>query len=418
MDQLAILGGTPARREPYLAWPVFDERDVTAVTEVIRTGQWGGHPYPGPRTAEFTRWFSELQGGGFPVAMMNGTVTMEVALRAAGIGWGDEVIVPSYTFQATAAAPLAAGAIPVIADIDPETYCLSPSAVEAAITPHTRAIIAVHLGAQMADMDALLEIARRHQLVLIEDCAHAHGARWRGQGAGTLGDFGSFSLQSSKILTAGEGGILLCKTPEMAYRAESIIDCGRPHDPAGVIFTMGANYRMTELQAALGIIAIERFPDQARQRAEMADYLEECLSEIPGVHLLRRDPRHTSRSLYRYIFTVQPEIMGLGHAVVCEALEAEGIPCAIGYPAMHHYDLFQPGLSRLPVPAAFPERFDFARMSFPVAENAGEHEAVWLDECVFRAGQKGVDDLVYALRKIQSQAGDLRSALEWENMAG
>jgi len=408
MSELALLGGPRTRTEPYPEWPVWDERDIEAVTTVIRSGRWGGYPYPGPYTAEFACRFAEMQGGGYAVPMANGTVTLEVALRAADIGWGDEVIVPAYTFQATAAAVMAAGAIPVIVDIDPATYCIDPRQVEKAITPRTRAIIPVHLGAQMADMDAIMDIARRHNLVVVEDCAHAHGARWRGQGAGTIGDFGSFSLQSSKILTTGEGGVLLCRTPDMAARVASIIDCGRPHDEAGQLFTMGTNYRMTELQAALGVVALERFPEQARQRESMADYLEESLSEVPGVRLLRRDPRHTTRSFYRYIFAIDPEVFGAGHDLVCLALAAEGIPCWVGYPPMHRYDLFQPGLSRLPVPSAFPEYFDFERMRFPEAERACLREAVWLDECVFRAGRQGIDDAVAALRKIQAHADDLR----------
>jgi len=423
MSKLAILGGTPTRTEPYPDWPVHDERDVAAVTAVVRSGHWGGYPYPGPQTAEFARRFAEMQGGGHAVMMANGTVTMEVALRAADVGWGDEVIVPAYTFQATAAAPMAAGAIPVIVDIDPQTYCLDPQAVEAAITPRTRALVPVHLGAQMADMDVLMEIAERHNLIVVEDCAHAHGAKWRGRGAGTLGHFGSFSLQSSKILTTGEGGVLLCRPPELAARAASIIDCGRPHDVAGphaeiesydrsgLTFTMGANYRMTELQAALGNVALERFPEQARQREEMAGYLEESLSEIPGVRLLKRDPRHTTRSFYRYIFAIQPEVFGAGHEVVCAALSAEGIPCWSGYEAMHHYELFQPGLSRLPVPSAFPEKFDFSKMDLPESERACQREAMWLDECVFRAGRQGVDDTVAAVAKVQAHAAELA---EWE----
>jgi len=421
MSELAILGGTPTRAEPYPSWPVYDERDIAAVTAVIKSGRWGGYPYPGPQTAEFARRFAELQGGGYAVPMANGTVTMEVALRAANVGWGDEVIVPAYTFQATAAAPMAAGAIPVIVDIDPETYCIDPKAAEAAITPRTRAIIPVHLGAQMADMDAIMGIAERHDLIVVEDCAHAHGAKWRGQGAGTFGHFGSFSMQSSKILTAGEGGILLCRTPELAARAVSVIDCGRAHaeepphheiesmDTSGLTFSMGANYRLPELQAALGNVAIERFPEQARQRDEMAAYLEESLSEIPGVRLLRRDPRHTTRSFYRYIFAVQPDAFGAGHDLVCAALDAEGVSCWVGYQAMHRYTLFQPDLSKLPVPSAFPERFDFEHMHLPAAERACEHEAVWLDECIFRAGRQGIDDAAAAIGKLQSHRAELAS---------
>ncbi len=409
-NELAILGGKPARTEPYPAWPVFDQRDVDAVTAVIKSGRWGGYPYPGPQTAEFARRFAEMQGGGYAVPMANGTVTMEVALRSVDIGWGDEVIVPAYTFQATAAAPMAAGAIPVIVDIDPETYCLDPQAVEKAITPKTKAIVVVHLGAQMADMDAIMALAERHNLIVIEDCAHAHGAKWRGRGAGTIGHFGSFSLQSSKTLTTGEGGVLLCRTPELAARVASLIDCGRPHGD-GEAFTMGANYRMTEIQAALGNVALERFPEQARQREAMAGYLEESLSEIPGVRLLKRDLRHTTRSFYRYIFALKPEEFGAEHEAVCAALEAEGIPCWTGYEAMHHYELFQPQLSRLPVPSAFPERFQFDQMELPEAERACEREAVWLDEAIFRAGREGVDDAVAALKKVQAAAATLKERL-------
>ncbi|MCP4515582.1 MAG: DegT/DnrJ/EryC1/StrS family aminotransferase, partial [Delftia sp.] len=340
------------------------------------------------------------------------TVTMEVALRASGIGWGDDVIVPAYTFQATAAAPMAAGAVPVIVDVDPETYCIDPQAIRAALTAKTKAIIPVHLGAQMADMDAIMDIAAQHDLIVIEDCAHAHGAKWRGRGAGTIGHFGSFSLQSSKTLSAGEGGVLICKTAELAARAASVVDCGRPHDEDEKVFTMGANYRLGELQSALANVAIERFPAQARQREEMAAYADEALSEVPGVRLLKRDPRHSTRSFYRYIFAIDPDVYGVEHDAVCHALEAEGIPCWVGYEAMHNYELFQPQLSRLPVPSAFPERFQFDAMSLPHATAACEREAVWLDEAVFRAGRQGVDDAVAALRKIYDNRVELAAKVE------
>jgi len=417
MSELAILGGPKTRSEPYPQWPVWDQRDLDAVTEVIRSGQWGGYPFPGPRTAELAQKFSALQGGRYAVPMANGTVTMEVACRAAGIGWGDEVIVPAYTFQATAAAPMAAGAIPVIVDVNSNTYCLDPQAVEKAITPRTRAIIPVHLGHQMADMDALMAIAEKNNLIVIEDCAHAHGAKWRGQGAGTIGHFGSFSLQSSKILTSGEGGILLCRTPELAAKAASIIDCGRPHALGGGTegegeYTMGANYRMAEIQAALAVIGLERFPEQAKQREAMAAYIDEALSEVPGIRVLKRDPRHTSRSFYRYIFAIDPQIFGVEHDVACAALQAEGIDCWMGYEAMNRYTLFQPQKSKLAVPNAFPEYFKFDKMHLPVAERACEHEAMWLDEAIFRAGPGGVDDAVAAIHKIQRNAAELRQKAE------
>ena len=432
-DKLAILGGTPVRTEPYPEWPVVDCRDVEAVTIAIQSGQWGGSPYPGSQTVAFANKFASMQGGGFAVPMVNGTVTMEVALRAADIGWGDEVIVPAYTFQATATAPMAAGAIPVIVDIDRNTYCIDPVAIEKAITKKTRAIVPVHLGAQMADLNAIMAIAKRHNLIVVEDCAHAHGASWKGRGAGTIGHFGSFSFQSSKILTTGEGGVLLCRTQELAERAASIINCGRPTQlqapeptPANNnsqmvralmdmsnqerVSTLGTNYRMSEIQAALGNVALERFPEQVAQREAMVNYLEERLGEVPGIRLLKRDTRHSRRSFYKYIFAIEPKVFGAKHDAVCLALYMEGIPCWTGYPAMHRYDLFQPKRSRLPVPSAFPQYFDFKAMSFPEAERASEHEAVWLDESVFRAGKQGIDDVVTAIAKVQANTAPLAVA--------
>ena len=418
MSELAILGGPKTRTEPYPQWPVWDQRDIDAVTEVIKSGRWGGYPYPGPKTAELAKKFVELQGGGYAVPMANGTVTMEVALRAAGIGWGDEVIVPAYTFQATASAPMAAGAIPVIVDVDPNNYCLDPKAAEKAITPKTKAMIPVHLGSNMTDMDAIMALAEKYDLIVIEDCAHAHGAKWKGQGAGTIGHFGSFSLQSSKTLTTGEGGILLCRTPELAAKAASIIDCGRPHALGGGAedytqeFQVGGNFRLGEIAAALALVGIERFPSQAKEREAMADYMDESLSEIPGIRLLRRDPRHTTRSFYRYIFAIDPQTFGMEHDLLVGALDAEGVECWTGYEAMNNYALFQPQKSKLAVPNAFPEYFDFENMELPAAERACEHEAVWLDENIFRAGQKGVDDAVKAIKKIQKNAVELNDSAE------
>jgi dTDP-4-amino-4,6-dideoxygalactose transaminase len=414
MSQPALLGGEKTRQQPYPDWPVWDQREIDALAEVVRSGQWGGFPFPGPKTRQLAQQFCELQGADYAVPMMNGTVTMEVALRAADIGWSDEVIVPAYTFHATASAPMAAGAIPVIVDIDPANYCIDPKAIEKAITPRTRAIIPVHLASNMADMDAIMAIANAHNLVVIEDAAHAHGAYWRGKGAGTLGHFGSFSLQASKTLSSGEGGILLCQDAAMAARAAAIIDCGRPHALGGgseddaMPYQMGVNYRMTELAAALAVVGLERFPDQFKQREAMADLMDEALSEVPGVRVFKRDPRLTRRSVFMYTFAIDPPAFGMNHHLLCTALDAEGIACWQGYEPMHRYPLFQPQKSRLPVPSAFPHYFDFADMHLPEGTRAYEQEAVWLFEGVFRCGESGVDEVITALRKIQSHAPELR----------
>jgi dTDP-4-amino-4,6-dideoxygalactose transaminase len=408
MNDLAINGGTPVRSSPYPAWPNGDEREIDAVTDVIRSGDWGGFPEPGRYAGRFEDAFAAYQGARHGVLMANGTITMEVALKALGIGWGDEVIIPALTFAATAYAPIAAGALPVIVDVTSETWCIDPDLVEAAITPRTRAIMPVHLGHHMSDMDRITEIAGRHGLAIVEDCAHAHGQQWKGRGAGCLGDFGSFSHQSSKILTAGEGGTLLTNDDDLARRAHSLIDCGRAKDPDEKEFTFGANYRLGELHAALLVVAMERFPSQQAERAGTAKQFEELVAQVPGVRVMPADPRITRWSFYNYILAIDPEAFaGRTNEAVCAAMEAEGIPAEVQYPPMSRYELFQPSLSRLPVCVEHADRLDPRQMSFPVAEAAGLRESVYFMENVFRDGTKGVEDAVEALAKIQRHAGDL-----------
>ncbi len=410
MTELAVLGGDPVRTDPYPAWPEVDERDAEAVADVVRNGQIGGWPEPGPKAAEFASRFAAYQGAQHGIVMVNGTVTMEVALKALGIGWGDEVIVPALTFAATAYAAIAAGALPVVVDVEPERWTIDPEAVEAAITPATRAIMPVHLGQQMADMDRLAGIADRHGLAIVEDCAHAHGQQWGGRGAGCIGSFGSFSHQSSKILTSGEGGSLLTSDDALARRAHSIIDCGRPKDAAGEEYTFGANYRLGELNCALLCTQLDRFERQRAEREAGARLFEDLAQGLEGVRINPIHPRITRWSFYRYLIRIDPEAFaGATCEAVADALVAEGIAAEVQYPPMSRYDLFQPHLSRMPVCVEHADRLDPSRMSFPVAEAAGEREAVYLNECVFRAGRQGVEDVVAALAKVQQHADQLVS---------
>jgi dTDP-4-amino-4,6-dideoxygalactose transaminase len=408
MPELAINGGARVRSVPYPRWPAPDEEYVAAVAETVRAGAWGGFPEPGARAAAFEEAFAAYQGARHGVLMMNGTVTMEVACKALAIGWGDEVIVPALTFAATAYAPMAAGALPVIVDVSPETWCIDPNLVEAAITPRTRAIVPVHLGHQMADMDRIADIAERHGIAVIEDCAHAHGQRWNDRGAGCIGDFGSFSHQSSKILTSGEGGSLLTDDETLARRAHSIIDCGRAKDDDEQEVTFGANYRLSELNAALLVVAMQRFPAQQEERAVNGKRFEQLAAEIPGVRVMPHDERITRWSFYNYVLAIDPESFGgATNETVCAALEAEGIEAEVQYPPMSHYELFQPGLSRLPVAMEHADRLDPRSMSFPVAEAAGLRESVYFMEAVFRDGERGVHDAAEALAKVQRHAGEL-----------
>ena len=411
MAVLAINGGTQVRPTPYPAWPASDDEYVAAVTEVVRSGEWGGFPEPGINAGAFLRSFADYQGAKHGALMTNGTVTMEVACKALDIGWGDEVIVPALTFSATAYAPMAAGALPVFVDVTHDTWTIDPDQVEAAISPRTKAILPVHLGHQMADMDRIMEIARRHGLAVIEDCAHAHGQQWKGQGAGCIGDFGSFSHQSSKILTSGEGGTLLTNDERLARRAHSLIDCGRAKDPNEKEFTFGANYRLSELNAALLVVAMRKFPQQQEARAITGKLFEAMAAEIPGVRVMPHDERITRWSFYNYILAIDPQQFGgATNEVVCAAMEAEGIPAEVQYPSMNRYELFQPALSRLPVAVAHADRLDMQSMSFPVAEAAGQRESVYFMENVFRDGEQGVADAADALAKIQRNASELPHA--------
>jgi dTDP-4-amino-4,6-dideoxygalactose transaminase len=410
MAQLAINGGAPVRTAAYPAWPVWDQREIDAVTAVVRSGRWGGYPEPGPHAASFAQKFAAYHGARHGICMANGTITLIVALRAAGISLGDEVIVPGYTFAATALAPMEAGAIPVIVDVDSRNYCIDPMAVEAAITPRTRAIMPVHLGSLMADMDAIMDIARRHDLVVVEDCAHAHGAQWRGRGAGAIGHLGSFSMQSSKILTSGEGGIVLTNDDRLAELCHSLIDCGRPKDPEGRNYTFGANYRLSELQAAIMEVGLERLPEQGALREEHAAYLDEALSELEGVRVLRRDERITRRACYEYIFAIDPAAFGgADKERVLAALRAEGVPAHGGYEPMHDNDIFRPTPQNHPVAKLYPERFDFSRLRLPETERAANREAVWLSQRALLGDRAGVDHVVEAVRKVQRHASELAS---------
>ncbi|MFN9742819.1 MAG: DegT/DnrJ/EryC1/StrS family aminotransferase, partial [Acidobacteriota bacterium] len=261
--KLAIRGGSPVRTSPFTAWPIYDGREAAGLQSVLESRNWGGYPCPNDLARELGRQFAAHHGARYGVAVTNGTVSLELALQAAGIGYGDEVIVPAYTWEGTAAAVLFSGATPVFVDVDPANYCLDPLRIEEALTPRTRAIIPVHLGFRFADMDAIMEIAGRHNLFVLEDCAHAHGGRWRDKGAGSIGHAGSFSFQTSKLMTAGEGGMVTTNDIELADQVIRLANCGRPPrretrgEPA-----LGHNYRMTEFQAAVLLAQLERLEEQ------------------------------------------------------------------------------------------------------------------------------------------------------------
>src|SRR5438552_13121003 len=299
--KLALLGGTPIRTEPFTSWPIFGKAEEKRLLRTLRSGKWGR--LHGSEVAEFENRFAALHGCQHGIAVVNGTVSLRIALQAAGIRAEDEVIIPPYTFFSTASAVIEANAVPAFSDIDLDTFNLDPKAVAAAITPRTRAIIPVHFAGQPADMDAIMAIARKRKLIVIEDAAHAHGASYKNRPAGSIGQLGSFSFQSSKNLTAGEGGIITTNDDTLAEACRSIHNCGRV--PGGKWYehhVISGNYRLGEFQGAILNCQLDRLDEQTNRRDENGQYLDSRLSKIPGITPQRRTAQTTRNAFHLYVF--------------------------------------------------------------------------------------------------------------------
>ncbi len=332
MAKLAINGGEKVRTAPWPSWPIWDECEINAVTDVIRSGQWGRLAETS-RCREFEEAFAAYQDAKYGIAVTNGTVALEIALCAAGVDVGDEVIVPSYTFVASATCVLANKAVPVFVDVDVETQNLYPEVVEAAITPRTKAIVPVHFAGRACDMERLLAIAEKHKLVIVEDACHSWGAMWNDRKLGAVGDCGGVSFQASKHITAGEGGIILTNDEELAARAFSLHHIGRiPNRPFYEHHNAGWNARMNELSAAVLLCQLARLDDQTQRRHENGLYLDDKLSGIDGVTPLRRDPYMTRISRHVYAVNYDEAVVGVPRSRFMEAVTAEGIGVSGGYP--------------------------------------------------------------------------------------
>jgi dTDP-4-amino-4,6-dideoxygalactose transaminase len=412
-SKLAILGGEPLRKKPFSPWPQFRPADVDRVVKVVESGHWGGFPVPSPHAAGFAARFAELHGTKYGLCLANGTIALLAAVQALGLKFGDEVIVPAYTWDGTAIAVLQAGGVPVFVDVDPDTYCLDPKAVQAAITPRTRALMPVHLAMRFADMDALLAIARAHNLVIIEDCAHAHGGQFQGRGAGAAGDAGCFSFQESKLMTAGEGGIVLTNRLDCYEALQSIINCGRPSlTDKFQRKVLGANYRMTELQAALLLGQLDMWPALCEKRTRNARLLTETLGALPHVRTLPPQPGLTRETIYNYLFQYRPNGLAPSRDLFVAALDAEGVPCdGRFYEPVYHSDLFYvtPEIcAQLVVGREQP--MDYTKCNCPVSERAAYREAVWLPQFLLIGDEADVQDVARAVEKVVLNLGELAQA--------
>lgn len=412
LEKLAILGGAPLREEPFHPWPIRDAAEEAALARVLQSGNWGGYPSPNVEASAFAARFAEHCGAGYGVCCANGSVAIELALHAAGLAAGDEVIVPAYTFVATASSVAFCHGVPVFVDVDPETYCIDPAGIRAAITDKTRAIIVVHLACNMADMDAVAAIAKEHELLVIEDCAHAHGHRWRGRGAGSLGDLSTFSFQSSKLMTAGEGGIVLTSDDTLHQRLQSLVNCGRkePGYDAYPGRVLGRNARLTEWQAALLSAQLSRLDDQTDRRILRAGQLQERLRHRPGLSFTRPHEANDRRAIYQFIVKYDPAgFAGLPRDRFLEALRAEGVPA--------EGDFYEP-LTQDPLFALDPKTNPLAAMPYgqgyrledmacPVTAKAAYEEAIWLPHQLFLGSEADMDAIAGAFIKVQERAAEL-----------
>lgn len=426
---LAINGGEKQVVKPYVEWPVLDEKEIEYITKVTKSGKWWRFAYgegvelkektSGDDRAQvvlFQEEFAKYHDAKYALACANGSAAIEICLKALGIGPGDEVIVPPYTFISTATSVLHVNAVPIFVDIEPDTYNMDPNRIEEAITDKTKAIIPVHFAGQACDMDKIMAIAKKHGLYVIEDCAHAHGAEWKGRKVGSIGHAGTFSFQASKTMTSGEGGIITTNDKDFAIECDSLIWIGRKIGrPWYEFHRLGWNYRITEFQGAILRAQLTRLDEQVIKRTENADYLTAQLKDIEGIMMMRRDERATKHGYYMYMFRFDEKIWGISRDTFQEALMAEGVDVFKCYPTPiynnpvfleHNYytkgcPLKCPHYDRDIDYAAFADKC-------PVAEKACREEAMWLNHRMFLGGREDMDGIVAAIKKIKAHAAELQ----------
>lgn len=410
-NTLALQGGSPVRTAAFPTWPIFGTEEEDAVVRVVRSGKWGR--LDGHEVETFEHAFAAYHDCQHGIAVVNGSVSMRLTLLSLGIEAGDEVIVPPYTFLATASVVVEVNAVPVFADIHPDTLGLDPKRVEAAITPRTKAIIVVHLGGQAADMDGILEVAKRHNLAVIEDAAHAHGGAYKGRKLGSIGDAGSFSFQSTKNLNSGEGGIITTNNDALARLCRSYHNCGRIEGGAWYGHELpGGNYRLSEFQGAILNAQLARMEEQVQRRDTNGRYLNGRLSQIPGIRPQPRGLGETIHPYHLYCFQFDSEAWGgVSRETFIAAVRAEGIPLSTGYVVP---------LYRQPVFAnrnfgpytgtrdGYRFTVDEQAAACPVTERVCNETGCWLTQTTLLGTQADMDDIVTAIAKVYDARAEIR----------
>jgi perosamine synthetase len=423
LSRLAILGGRPVRTTPFPRHVSIGEEEKAAVMDVLDSGvlsdflgTWSPQFYGGPRVQNFEREWEKYFGVKHAVTVNSATSGLNAAVGAAGVGPGDEVIVSPITMTASASAALVYGAIPVFADIDPETFCISAKTIERCITPHTRAIIAVDILGHPVEMDAVMDLARRHSITVIEDAAQAPGATYNGRMAGTLADIGVFSLNYHKTIHTGEGGVVVTNDDRLAERIQLIRNHGEMvvsgKGVTDLTNMVGFNYRMTEVEAAIGTEQLKKLESLLVPRIEAAEYLNVHLSKIPGITtpVVRDGVRH---GYYLYAIRYDEHKVGIPRDRFVQALNAEGIPMIPGYTEpLYFAPLYQRkiafGRNGFPFTyEGYKGSVSYERGICPVAERMWEKELMVTNVCRAGVTQQDLMDVVLAFEKIAGNVAEL-----------
>ena len=379
-------------------WPMSGDREIELLTKVIRSGNWWR--MSGTMVAEFEKKFAEFHDARFCLGVTSGTQAIELVLAALNIQAGDEVIVPGFTFISTFTAPMCNNVTPIPVDVDKDTFCMSPEAFEKAITPRTKAVIPVHIGGHMCDMERISKIAREHNLYVIEDAAHAHGASFNGKKIGFYSDAAIFSFQNGKIMTCGEGGAIITNKEELYEKLFLLHGVGRPADDKFYQhLVLGTTSRMNEFQGAILIAQLERLAGLNQKRAENARLLNQLLEKIDGITPQKESSKVTVNTHYMYMFYYCSSKFGnISRNEFVERLRAEGIPAFIAYPVVSNTEFYQNKDFRGHITLSQEqEQYDL-----PNAEKIAE-EVIWLPHYVLLGNQESVEEIFRVIVKLQEK---------------
>jgi perosamine synthetase len=411
----ALLGGKPVRTEPFPAWPVTEETEDTAMIEVVRSRRWGRGN--GGRVTQFESSYAVLTGAKHCLATANGTSSLLTCLSALDVGPGDEVIVPPYTFIATINVVLARHALPVFADTDTDTFQIDPASIGKAVSGRTRAIVPVHLGGGSVDVDAVMAIASRHNLPVIEDACQSHLAEWKHRKVGTWGQAGCFSFQASKNLNSGEGGAILSNDEAFIEKCYTFHNnsSGRSRPSIGAEYTVpGLNLRLTEFQAAMLLSQMKRLEAQSKRREQNAQYLTSLLREIPGIQPARWTEGCTRNAYHLYMLRYQEQhFNGLPREKFLKALRAEGVPASGGYQPLNREPFLKDVLGSRTYRNVYGQKHLSRVMEMNLSCPQNDRlcsEAVWFTQNMLIGTRTDMDQIAEAINKIRSSSSILARA--------